>query len=260
MGLLDYVELEELQRVQDMFSTATGLAAIITDKNGESITKPSNFTDFYTRYVKKSQKYAGYFEKSNVGEKGAYDCKAGVMSFTEPIVIAGEYVANIIGGQVRVQEKDMEEIRQIAQETGEAEEDIAHAFEKLPERSEESVRKAAELIKAVINGFASSGKALQYDEEKMGILKGEVENMVLKAQDITLKTQDLEKISKRQNILSLNASIEAARAGDAGRGFNIVANQMGELAKSSTTIYASIITDAGAIHTSAMNVEKTFEK
>lgn len=260
MGLLDYVELEELQRVQDMFSAATGLAIAISELNGTPITKPSNFTDFCTKYTKKSKEGAARCEKGHASKTGTYQCHAGLMSFTEPIVIGGEHVANIIGGQVRTKEGDTEEIRQIARELDIPEEEYVRAFEKLPIHSEESVRMAAELIKLVLNGLASSGQAVQYDEEKMTILKGEIENMVHKAQDITLKTQDLEKISKRQNILSLNASIEAARAGDAGRGFNIVANQMGELAKSSTTIYASIITDAGAIHTSAMNVEKTFEK
>ena len=46
-------------------------------------------------------------------------------------------------------------------------------------------------------------------------------------EEIKLMVQDLTKISSKQNILALNASIEAARAGDAGRGFNIVAGEMG---------------------------------
>ena len=78
---------------------------------------------------------------------------------------------------------------------------------------------------------------MKKDKKKIDILKEEIDCMMTNAQDIASKTQALTKISNQQNMLSLNASIEAARAGDAGRGFTIVAKQMGELAKSSSKIY-----------------------
>lgn len=58
--------------------------------------------------------------------------------------------------------------------------------------------------------------------------------------EILDKTKNLDKIESQQKILALNASIEAARAGDAGKGFAIVATKVGELATSSAEVNGSI--------------------
>ena len=51
--------------------------------------------------------------------------------------------------------------------------------------------------------------------------------------DFERMTNDIKRIASQINIISLNASIEAARAGKAGRAFAVVAEEIGNLANNS---------------------------
>ena len=44
----DLFSVEELQRLQDLFSNATGVASLITEPDGTPITKPTNFAAYAT--------------------------------------------------------------------------------------------------------------------------------------------------------------------------------------------------------------------
>ncbi|MFZ2619823.1 MAG: methyl-accepting chemotaxis protein [Alphaproteobacteria bacterium] len=61
-------------------------------------------------------------------------------------------------------------------------------------------------------------------------------------------------ISRSTSLLALNASIEAARAGDAGRGFSVVAEEVGKLAQQTSQATATI---AGIVENLSQQTEST---
>lgn len=72
------------------------------------------------------------------------------------------------------------------------------------------------------------------------ILQREIHKSSEQVQAINNNTSHLKTIANRQKILSLNASIEVARSGEAGVGFAVVAKSMQDLSSQSAVIYNDI--------------------
>ena len=70
------------------------------------------------------------------------------------------------------------------------------------------------------------------------------------------RTKEIDGYSKRQQILALNASIEAARAGDQGRGFAVVATEVQKLARDMAASIEAIKTILGQLSHTINNLNQ----
>lgn len=83
-----------------------------------------------------------------------------------------------------------------------------------------------------------------------------LEVLVKQAQEMNNILDLIRGISDQTNLLSLNASIEAARAGNAGRGFSVVADEIRKLSDTSKELVEQIANIIDAIQLSMNNMTR----
>lgn len=277
LELEDILDKSVLQLFLDNFALGFNCAAVSVDRNGKEFTNPSSYRPFCSNFIHASDigdaRCAACHKE--FGERAAANkrpyiatCHAGLIDFAAPILIEGELIGTILGGQILASPADKSKIRQVAEEIHSDPDRLTEAADKIDIIPKKTIEAAAEVLYIVANALAQSG----YNRIKADLLSAElannfiqisstVEELAASAQSITSNQSSLvteiqtvgsniksissilksvTKIADQTRMIGLNATIEAARLGQTGKTIAVVAEEIRKLADTTKSTVTSI--------------------
>lgn len=245
MKIQDFCDMNKFEEIMNNWAQSTGLATVAVGADGEYISECYNFTEFCINLTRGSEEGKRRCEKCDREGNGVYPCHAGLVDFGIPITLKdGTVLGSVIGGQVLPEEPDIEKFRHTAMELNINPDRYISALNKVNVRTREEIESSANLLGDVINMYVRSCYEEHNNVDIMETLTTGIANAAKEIRIANDSNKKLTNVSMNQKILGINAAIEAAHSGAAGKGFAIVAgdvqNLAGTMQQASTEITESL--------------------
>ena len=294
----DIIDISVLQKFLDNFAIGMNCAAVSVNRTGKEVTKPSYYRPFCSDFIHSTTLGDSRCAKchNEMGEESIKlekpyisKCHAGLIDFAAPIIIQGEHLGTVLGGQILEEPITDQEISKVASDLHLPEDKLLDAAKKIDIVDPKNIEAAAEVLFIVVNTMALDGyKRVEIELLSKNLannfyeISQTVELLAESAQTITQNQHDLTneiseigsltkeinqvldfitKVANKTKLIGLNSSIEAARLGTAGRGFTIVSGEIQKLSEDTknTTLQINKLNNTinEKIGTTKQNSEKT---
>lgn len=125
------------------------------------------------------------------------------------------------------------------------------------------VNNLAESVSESLSDMTINVKEMTDVFQRINQTNENIEDSIHKTQEYYKKTDDIinfiNSVTKKTNLLGLNASIEAARAGETGKGFSVVASEIRNLSDSTKESLSQISNVLNSIQTSIDDIYGRFQ-
>jgi len=157
---------------------------------------------------------------------------------------------------IESQDKEMESLSYIVQQVG----DGFHDNEKLTESTLEDLNITDKVLQHFIANLQEVVESIINDSNEENDIVEQVGSLKIQADEIKNVLNIISEIAEQTNLLALNAAIEAARAGEHGRGFAVVADEVRKLAERTTTSLKEIDATVNVITQNIHDINESISK
>jgi transcriptional regulator with PAS, ATPase and Fis domain len=187
--LEDLIDSLFLQEFQDNFALSVGVASVIEDCQGHAVTRPSCFSKFCREIVRSSPlglkrclttDMCGAEEAVRTGKPAVYQCHTGLIDFAAPILLNGQVIGTIFGGQVLTKEPNESHCRNLAKTLGVDAEKYIAAIKEIPIVAPQQIQAAAKVLYSVANTlskFAYQSLKLKEKNREIALSYNRLENI-----------------------------------------------------------------------------------